>query len=210
MSTLFVRLAYFTSFIIMTWAVALLSAPGRASANPMIYTTPIDTIMASPAEDIWEIDFDFETIDVEPEPAPELPVAAPEPTHDIVVVRALVTACSPQDAIDQAYYARHGYEGSTYNIAADLSVLPRGTQIRVPGYMDVSFPDKFWNVDSAGGSIIRRSTRRGVLQFDVKYRTEYSAKKWGSQWLDVEILVPRTHAGSRLLERIRPHIVKVY
>lgn len=129
--------------------------------------------------------------------------------YDIVLVRMLVTACSPQDRIDVDYYARHGYEGSTYNVAADTSVLPRGTRIRIPGYMPVSFPGRWWSVDSAGGSIIRRATRRGIIQIDVKYWTEYSALRWGRQWLDVEVQIPRTEDGRRLMRRLRPHIIRV-
>lgn len=105
-------------------------------------------------------------------------------------VRALVTACSPEDPTDKAYYAKYGYEGSAYNIAADLSVFPRGTKIRVPGYMDRSYPAKFWEVDSAGGSIIRRSTRKGIVQIDVKFKTVHSARQWGSRWLDIEVVDP--------------------
>lgn len=170
MSYLFTRLCYAISFICITWSIALLSPPATAPASPLPYTEPITHIQASPLVDVpW------------PDPVEYLEPAPVQRTYDVVTVRALVTACSPQDAIDQAYYSRHGYEGATYNIAADHSILPRGTKIQVPGYMDVSFPDKFWEVDSAGGSIIRRATRRGIIQFDVKYRTEHSALKWGKQ-----------------------------
>jgi 3D (Asp-Asp-Asp) domain-containing protein len=102
----------------------------------------------------------------------------------------LVTACSPEDPKDKAYYAKHGYEGGVYNLAADLRVFPRGTQIRVPGYMETSYPGKFWEVDSAGGSVIRRSTRKGVVQIDRKFRTLHSAREWGSKWLNVEVIDP--------------------
>lgn len=106
------------------------------------------------------------------------------------MVRVLVTACSPEDPGDKAYYAKHGYEGRTYNVAADLRVFPRGTRIRIPGYMDRSFPAKFWEVDSAGGSIIRRATKAGITQIDVKFRTLHSARAWGSKWMDVEVIDP--------------------
>lgn len=121
---------------------------------------------------------------------PPMPPQSMAVAPKIRVVRALVTACSPEDPKDKAYYAKHGYEGSTYNIAADLRVLPRGTKIRVPGYLDRSFPDKFWEVDSAGGSVIRRSTRKGIVQIDVKFKTLYSARQWGSRMLDVEVIDP--------------------
>lgn len=180
-------------------------APAYADNDYSVVTVPIDRLMEEPpppqATPILE-------------PVPEdLPQEMPpqierEPAYRVVRVRVLVTACSPEDAIDRDYYARHGYEGATYNIAADLSVFPRGTRIRVPGYMDVSYPDRFWSVDSSGGSIIRNATRRGILQVDVKYRTEYSALRWGRQWLTVEVQIPPGRDGERLLRRLQPHIVR--
>ncbi len=99
-----------------------------------------------------------------------------------------MTACSPEDPKDKAYYAKNGYEGSTYNLAADLRVFPKGTRIRVPGYLEASYPGKFWKVDSAGGSVIRRSTRKGMVQIDVKFKHVSSALKWGSRLIDIEVL----------------------
>jgi len=97
-----------------------------------------------------------------------------------------VTACSPDDPKDRAYYAANGYEGNVYGVAADLRVLPRGSLIRVPGYLSGAWV----YVDSAGGSVIRRSTRSGSTHIDVKYRTLHSAKQWGSQVLEVEVIYP--------------------
>lgn len=115
------------------------------------------------------------------------PAIAPVKTRKMMV---RVTACSPHDPKDKAYYARNGYEGSTYNIAADFRVFPRGTRIRIPGYMDRSYPAKFWEVDSAGGSTIRRSTAQGVAHIDVKFATLHSVRQWGSRLLEVEIIDP--------------------
>lgn len=88
------------------------------------------------------------------------------------------------------YYARNGYKGATYNIAADYRVFPKGTRIYIPGYMESSNPDTFWTVDAPGGSVIRRSTAKGVVHIDVKFRTLHSVKQWGDQWLDIEVLDP--------------------
>lgn len=129
---------------------------------------------------------------------PPVPPAAPTIQHPgeaprpvVKVVRVKVTACSPHDsAADAAYYAKHGYAGETYNIAAHYGTFPRGTLIRVPGYMEKSYPGKFWEVDSAGGPIIRRSAAQGVKQIDVKFRTLHSVKQWGVRWLDVEVITP--------------------
>jgi 3D (Asp-Asp-Asp) domain-containing protein len=124
-----------------------------------------------------------------PKPAPVVvPVTVQKPELRITKLSGVrVTACSPQDPADLAYYAKHGYEGATYGVAADLRQLPRGTLIRVPGYRGGS-----WHVvDSAGGSVIRRSTRNGITQIDVKYRTLHSARKWGSKTLDIEVIYPK-------------------
>lgn len=121
---------------------------------------------------------------------PPLPALEAFPVLTPKIVRMKVTACSPGDPLDAEYYKANGYEGALNNIAADLRVFPRGTQMRVPGYMDKSAPGKFWIVDSAGGSIIRRSARQGIIQIDVKFRTHYSAVKWGSKMIDVEVITP--------------------
>jgi 3D (Asp-Asp-Asp) domain-containing protein len=128
---------------------------------------------------------------LEPMPKPTQVTEEVKPSKPELHVTTLrgvrVTACSPQDPADVAYYAKHGYEGAIYGVAADLRQIPRGTLIRVPGYRGGA-----WHVvDSAGGSVIRRSTRAGVMQIDVKYRTLYSARKWGSKTLDIEVIYPK-------------------
>ena len=117
----------------------------------------------------------------------EQPKPTPPKTY---FLRIKVTACSPDDPKDRAYYASHGYEGASYNIAADYRYFPKGTKIRVPGYLEQSYPGKFWEVDSKGGSVIRRSSNQGNPQIDVKFTTYYSARNWGTKWLDVEIMLP--------------------
>lgn len=101
-------------------------------------------------------------------------------------VRLRVTACSPRDPKDLAYYAKYGYEGDAYGIAAYTRDFPKGTLMRVPGYRQARWED----VDSSGGSVIRRSARAGIKHIDVKFRTLYSVRQWGSQWLDVKIYLP--------------------
>jgi 3D (Asp-Asp-Asp) domain-containing protein len=105
----------------------------------------------------------------------------------VYVVPMRVTACSPQDPKDQEYYAKNGYAGDAYGIAADLRMYPKGTEMRVPGYMK----DTWEEVDSSGGTVIRIDARRkGIEQIDVKFRTLYSTRKWGSQNLNVEVVLP--------------------
>lgn len=122
---------------------------------------------------------------VEMPPPPSEPPAPPVATPKVRVVRAKVTACSPQDPKDHSYYKKNGYEGRlTRAVAADPRMLSLGTQIIVPGYAG----DSWVPVDSKGGSVIRRSTRRGVLHLDVKFKTYAVAKQWGCKYLDVTIL----------------------
>jgi len=115
------------------------------------------------------------------------PVALPAPMPVVQRTRfitARVTACSPEDPLDRAYYAAHGYEGRiTRAVAADLRKLPRGTMLKIPGYAREAWVP----VDSRGGSVIRASTARGIIHIDVKFATAYSARKWGSQILTLEV-----------------------
>jgi 3D (Asp-Asp-Asp) domain-containing protein len=119
-----------------------------------------------------------------------MPLAAP--SYQIAKrVRVRVTACSPEDPWDLAYYAANGYEGAIYGIAADPRVFPKGTILRVPGYREKHAPHAGgWTVDSKGGSVIRASSRRGIKHIDVKFRTLHSARAWGSRWLIVDVLTP--------------------
>ena len=121
------------------------------------------------------------------QPAASRPVP-PRPVLSTRTRKMRVTACSPNDPQDLAYYAKYGYEGAPYGIAADLRRIPRGTMLRVPGYLKRLAPGAFWPVDSAGGSIIRQSSADGVLHIDVKFRTYASARQWGSRWLKVEVV----------------------
>lgn len=113
------------------------------------------------------------------------PPAPPPPQTKTMRVR--VTACSPHDPLDQDYYRANGYEGRlTRAVAADYRVFPKGTLMRIPGYAGGAWVP----VDSRGGSVIRKSTQRGIAHIDVKFATLYSARKWGSQYITVEIKEP--------------------
>lgn len=117
-------------------------------------------------------------------PKRPVPVAAPDPVRR---VQARVTACSPDDPLDVAYYAANGYEGKLSRaVAADPRVFPKGTMLRIPGY----FGGEWVPVDSKGGIVIRRSTAKGIVHIDVKYRTLHSARRWGSQNLTIEVKEP--------------------
>jgi len=134
-----------------------------------------------------------------------VPLAAPQPKRYlygpvVYVVPMRVTACSPQDPKDAAYYAKNGYAGDAYGIAAYNKLYPKGTQMRIPGYMRTTWED----VDSSGGSVIRRSQSKGCEHVDVKFRTLHSVKTWGSQFLSVEVILPSDATAAQ-----RHHITTV-
>ena len=152
--------------------------------------TPVPHLAEPPDPNIYPV----ETLVSELPPAePIRPQPALEPR--IYQIRMRVTACSPHDPRDKAYYAEHGYEGAVYGIAADLREFPRGTEMRIAGYRRGAWMP----VDSAGGSIIRRSTARGVPHIDVKFATLWSATKWGSRWMTVDVRLP-DHASRKVIE----------
>lgn len=106
------------------------------------------------------------------------------PVLNVQKVKMLVTACSPFDPKDISYYKKYGYEGSSYGIAARVQDFPKGTLMRVPGYRGGS-----WHkVNSKGGGVIRKAALKGYYQIDVKFKTYYSAKQWGSRWMEVEVV----------------------
>lgn len=204
------RIIYLISFVALSWAIMLLLPPPDMSAreNTSYFIYDKDTYILESIPTSVPIHEEIKSDEIIEIEQPIIAYTNFRSDYDTIIVRALVTACSPEDKIDRAYYAVHGYEGATYNIAADTSILPRGTRMRVPGYMESSFPERWWEVDAAGGSIIRRATRRGILQIDVKYRTEFSARRWGRKWLDIEIQIPNNENGRRLRQRLQPYTIR--
>jgi hypothetical protein len=92
-------------------------------------------------------------------------------------------ARTPHDPKDKKYYAKYGYEGGEYGVAAHVESFPKGTLMRIPGYRSGEWQE----VDSKGGGVIRRAARKGYHQIDVKFKTHQSAKQWGSRWMYVEV-----------------------
>ncbi len=74
-----------------------------------------------------------------------------------------------------------------YGIAADPSLLPYGTRVHVPGYLEVSHPGEFFTVDDTGGAM-RQDARKGILHLDLRVRSHSTARQWGARWMWVEIL----------------------
>lgn len=137
-------------------------------------------------------------------PAPEGP-----PTKEWMVVPALVTAYQPDVdcSIDAAGKPTHRTSTSTstdehpYGIAADPRLLPYGTTVHVPEYMDVSFPDKAWQVDDTGGAMRASARLLCIVHLDLRYRTVSSALKKGRQWMDINVDVTGWDTGAK--DRLR-------
>jgi len=142
----------------------------------------------------------------------------------VVTIRAKVTAYTANDHQQThpqwadgvvAWHAggrRRHVSAHPYGLAADWAQFPPGaTFIRVPGYMDrsfPSFPEAFRVVDDACGAARRARRHGGQPIIDVRYRTRYSAidgkDAWGARHLDVEVVFP---AGHRIAPSLRPWIV---
>lgn len=160
--------------------------------------------------------------DAERRPSDHAPVNTTDPVRvRVVTIRARVTAYTPYDHAEtepqwadgivawhpggrQRRVANH-----RYGLATDWSQFPPGaTFIRVPGYMEKSFPnfpENFRVVDDACGQS-RIARRRGLQPvIDLRFMTRYSAihprNGWGSRQLDVEVIYPENFTIPSSLRR---------
>ncbi len=106
----------------------------------------------------------------------------------IVEVLLIVKAYSPYDPIDKDYRDLHPVAITSrgnlcsehpYGIAGYLPLLPKGTNITVPGYG--TFP-----VDDTGADIIRSK----IKWIEVRFPTHEEAKRWGVKTLLVKVRYP--------------------
>ncbi len=74
-----------------------------------------------------------------------------------------------------------------YGIAADWSLLRRGTKLHVPGYMASTAVGGVFEVDDTGGAM-RRSHARGVLHLDVRFMSHAYAERWGTRRMWVYVV----------------------
>ena len=122
-------------------------------------------------------------------------------------VEAVVTAYSPHDAIDSDYHLTKGKDRwrtaamvdvreQPYGVAVPHSrgvpSVPYGSRIYIPqghGYLDSSRRhDRWFTADDTGGIISQRTRTTGTLHIDLRYKTEYSALKFGRKTMLVYIL----------------------
>jgi 3D (Asp-Asp-Asp) domain-containing protein len=105
-------------------------------------------------------------------------------------VWAVVTAYSPLDSMtrnDEGNPRRLTATGRAtgvfpYGVAADPARLPYGTRVIVPvemGYMSETMPLEPHVVDDTGSIVKRLSKATGTLHLDVRYRTTWSARRFG-------------------------------
>lgn len=147
---------------------------------------------------------------LEPEPIVEpVQILEPKPTHETHIlvyrVQMVLKACSPQDPHDSRYYNKHGFKGAAYNLCTHFTVIPEGALIRLPEeaeYMNVSYPGKWWTVDASIGQWGRDyGTGSGEVWADVKYRTHYSSKRYGTKHVVAEVILPAGKTPSRVLQK---------
>lgn len=115
---------------------------------------------------------------VEPAPTPT-PVAAPTTRK----MRVLTTGYCPcvrccEDS-DRRTAINRDIDEHPKGIAADPKVIRYRTMIDVPGYGRAM-------VDDTGGAM-RQSARKGIVHLDLRFRSHSAAKRWGEQWLWVEL-----------------------
>lgn len=188
MSALLFRIGAYSLISSLGWFTMTAAGLPRTPepVAPIVVSSPVQVPEApilDPSERLRQLELD-------PFYTPLHPATPVQERARTRLVWARVTACSPNDPQDLEYYGKNGYAGALHNIAADYRVFPRGTKIHVPGYLEQSSPGRFWLVDSPGGSVIRRSTAHGTPHIDVKFSTYYSARQWGSRWLQLEIEDP--------------------
>lgn len=123
--------------------------------------------------------------------------------------RAIVTAYSPHDAIDSEYHLTKGKDrwhtasmvdvrNRPYGVAVPHDgrgrpLVPYGAWIFIPGgygYLDESRADDRWfQADDTGGLITANTKDSNTLHLDLRFRTEYSALKFGRKEMYVYVLV---------------------
>lgn len=137
-------------------------------------------------------------------PAPVVPEEAPQPVVEErwLAITVLVTAYSPLDKYtrddennpDRKTSRNKKTAYHPYGIAADPRVLPYGTRIVVPGYMEESYPQKAWEVDDTG-SRMRDDWKRGVIHIDLRFKGIQAANQWRPEmrniWVDMSGLSVR-------------------
>jgi 3D (Asp-Asp-Asp) domain-containing protein len=133
-------------------------------------------------------------------------VEPPKPSANWMTVVALVTAYTPGvescgDSADGRTSTNRSTDVHPYGIAADGAVLPPGSLIKVPEYMDVSFPDRAWEVDDTGGDMRKNFRDHYIVHLDLRYRTVVSANKVGRQWMEISVNV--TGWSDEKRERLR-------
>jgi len=69
---------------------------------------------------------------------------------------------------------------TTLGVAADPKLIPYKTLLVIPGIGTRE-------VDDTGGAM-RKSAKEGIYHIDVRFHNHEEAKKFGVQWLNVEIL----------------------
>jgi 3D (Asp-Asp-Asp) domain-containing protein len=146
---------------------------------------PMASISSAPvviAEDIPD-----EIPQVEVAPVVQKPVQKPKPIiaerkRKLRKIHARVTGyCPCKICCGQMARGKTSQNTSAWvrGCAADPRAIPYWTKLIIPGYGDAV-------VDDTGGAM-RRSYRKGITHIDVRFKTHWSAKQWGSRWMDIYV-----------------------
>lgn len=105
-------------------------------------------------------------------------------TIEVKTIRMKVTAYCPckkccGEYADEKTATGHNAK-KTLGIAADPTLLPYGTKLKIPG-IGIRI------VDDTGGAM-RKSAKEGIYHIDVRFHNHEKAKKFGVHWLDVKVL----------------------
>lgn len=134
---------------------------------------------------------DFETVYTPPPPrVTQQTVYTPPPIPEWMDIPVLVTAYTPHDVNDGHHWSTKDFVTSTnkdwrahpYGVASDPAALPYGTQVKIPGYMDVSYPNTAWAIDDTGGEMRKNWRKKGIIHLDLRYTTTHSALQWSPRW----------------------------
>jgi len=175
--------ALLLTLVVIAAMVRLIVAPPAMEGYDQV--RPAVLALASRANLVDEVMSPLPPID----DAPAQPIALPEPAPQVEPapttrkMRVLTTGYCPCvrccEDTDRRTAINRDIDEHPKGIAADPKVIRYRTMIDVPGYGRAM-------VDDTGGAM-RQSARKGIVHLDLRFRSHSAAKRWGEQWLWVEL-----------------------
>lgn len=118
---------------------------------------------------------------------PDVPVLAVKQETE-KIIRMLVTAyclceqcCGKWARVPGKRVTSIGDDANVFDgVAADPKLLPYRTKLDIPGI-------GIKEVDDTGGAM-RKDAENGICHIDVRFPSHQEARRWGVQWLEIEVL----------------------